>query len=107
MRDVFRRCRLDALVTPTLPITALPVFELKRTDNVSRLNPYTAPFNLTGNLQLRCPAVCITAVADRAANSWEAFDESGIMRIAAAYEHVAPWSGQHPELATADCREHG
>ena len=93
--------RFDLLVTPTLPTTAFPV-ERDAPESASARDPvswvgYTYPFNLTGQPAATIPCgftsgglpVGLQIVAP-------ALAETGILRLAAAFEEARPWAHKRP-----------
>lgn len=104
--------RVDALVTPTVAVTAFEAGELGvGTIDGSRVDPhlgwslFTWPINLVG-----LPAATLPCEFDHEGvpigvhivAPW--LDEPAIFRIAAAFERAQPWSGFWPSLAL---RENG
>jgi len=112
--DLFRRVqgwfeRCDALVTPTLSRTALPVdqdlFDLISIDDVvvgelrNNWFPYTMPFNITGHPAMTLPCgfgsdglpVAMQIVG-------RVRDEASVLRIGALYEASEGWVGKWPSL---------
>jgi aspartyl-tRNA(Asn)/glutamyl-tRNA(Gln) amidotransferase subunit A len=105
VRTAFRDARLDALVTPTLPITSMPLTEMIVERDLPRLIPFTLPWNLTGLPALSVPCGFTGAglpvglqVVGRP------FDEATVFRIAHAYEQATPWHQQRPCLAVTGGR---
>ena len=103
--DLFRR--VDALITPTVPVTAfaagtIGVDEIdgRKIDRHLGWSPFTWPINLAG-----LPAATVPCGFDRdglpiglqIVAPWLA--EETILSIAAAFEQARPWSGQWPALA--------
>ncbi len=101
--------RYDAILTPTLTRTAIPIeerlfqpieIEGKPVDTVRRAwYPYTHPFNLTGHPALSVPCgfhsdglpMAIQLVGRRG-------EDARLLAIAARYEEAAPWHGRRPAL---------
>jgi aspartyl-tRNA(Asn)/glutamyl-tRNA(Gln) amidotransferase subunit A len=83
---------VDVIVTPTLPRTALPIGEAPSREPRSAWNRFVTPFNLTG-----LPAISIPCGFDRSGLpiglqiAGRAWDESTVLRVAAAYERTAEW----------------
>jgi Asp-tRNA(Asn)/Glu-tRNA(Gln) amidotransferase A subunit family amidase len=103
---VFSDARLDALVSPTLPRTSMPVEEMVTAVDIPKLIPYTLPWNLTGLPALSLPCGFTAAglpvgfqVVGRP------FDEPTVLRIAHALERNTEWHERRPRLpALADRR---
>ncbi|MGH2533502.1 MAG: amidase [Thermomicrobiales bacterium] len=103
---LFAEHRLDAVVTPTLPVTALPADDLTATyaDGTSEevsvaYTRLTMPFNLTGQPALSAPCgfdhqglPIGLQIAGRP------FGEARICRIGHAYERAAGWYRRQPSL---------
>ncbi|MGH2560132.1 MAG: amidase [Thermomicrobiales bacterium] len=103
---LFAEHRLDAVVTPTLPVTALPADDLSATyadgtrevagDAYTRL---TMPFNLTGQ-----PALSVPCGFDEMGLpiglqiAGRPFTEARIGRIGHAYERATGWHRRQPAL---------
>ena len=88
--EVFRDARLDALVTPTLPRTSMPVATMVTSVDVPRLIPYTLPWNLTGQPALTVP--CGFTPAGLPAGLQvvgRPFDEATVLRVGQALEDAA------------------
>ena len=94
--------RYDALLTPTLPVTAFEI-GLDRPPDVDDLSwlPFTYPFNLNGVPAISVPCgwtshnlpVGLQIVGRR-------FADAEVLRLAAAFESVAPWAERRPSLPT-------
>jgi aspartyl-tRNA(Asn)/glutamyl-tRNA(Gln) amidotransferase subunit A len=102
--------RFDAILTPTLTRTALPIeerlfepieIEGRKVDTVRRAwYPYTHPFNLTGHPALTIPCgfhsdglpVAIQLVGRRG-------EDARLLHIAALYEQARPWAARRPQIA--------
>jgi len=100
VQAAFRAARLDAIVTPTLPITSMPLDEMITDRDLPRLIPFTLPWNLTGLPALSVP--CGFTPAGLPAGLQivgRPFDETTIFRVGHAYERATPWSQQRPALA--------
>jgi aspartyl-tRNA(Asn)/glutamyl-tRNA(Gln) amidotransferase subunit A len=108
--DTLRRFfeRYDALLTPTMPITAFAV-DLDRPVEVAgqpvrglEWTPFTYPFNLNGVPAISVPCgwtsqnlpVGLQIVGPR-------FADAEVLRIAAAYEGIAPWRERRPPVLEA------
>jgi Asp-tRNA(Asn)/Glu-tRNA(Gln) amidotransferase A subunit family amidase len=100
---VFRESRLDALVTPTLPRTSMPLSSMVTSVDVPSLIPFTLPWNLTGQPALSVP--CGFTPAGLPAGLQivgRPFDEAAVLRIGHAYERATAWHQARPKLgATA------
>jgi aspartyl-tRNA(Asn)/glutamyl-tRNA(Gln) amidotransferase subunit A len=98
--------KVDAIVTPTVAVTAFPAGELgvDRVDGIAvdrhlGWSPFSWPINLTG-----LPAATIPCGFDtdglpiglQIIAPW--LDEGVIVRIAAAFERVRPWSQFRPRM---------
>jgi aspartyl-tRNA(Asn)/glutamyl-tRNA(Gln) amidotransferase subunit A len=100
VQAAFRQARLDAMVTPTLPITSIALDEMVIDRDLPRLIPFTLPWNLTGLPALSVP--CGFTAAGLPAGLQivgRPFDEATILRIGHAYERATPWHRQRPPLA--------
>ena len=100
VQAAFRTARLDAIVTPTLPITSMPLDEMVTDRDLPRLIPFTLPWNLTGLPALSVP--CGFTPAGLPAGLQivgRPFDETTIFRVGHAYERATPWCQQRPALA--------
>jgi aspartyl-tRNA(Asn)/glutamyl-tRNA(Gln) amidotransferase subunit A len=102
--------RFDAILTPTLARTALPIeerlfepieIEGLEVDTVRRAwYPYTHPFNLTGHPALTIPCgfhsdglpVAIQLVGRRG-------EDARLLKAAALYEQARPWAARRPQIA--------
>jgi aspartyl-tRNA(Asn)/glutamyl-tRNA(Gln) amidotransferase subunit A len=97
--------RYDALLTPTMPIPAFGV-ELDKPAEIAGQptegldwTPFTHPFNLNGVPAISVPCgwtsenlpVGLQIVGPR-------FADAEVLRLAAAYEAVAPWRDRRPQL---------
>lgn len=101
----FRQARLDALVTPTLPITSMALDEMVVERDLPRLIPFTLPWNLTGLPALSVP--CGFTPAGLPAGLQvvgRPLDEATLFRIGHAYERATSWHRQRPALAAAGAR---
>jgi aspartyl-tRNA(Asn)/glutamyl-tRNA(Gln) amidotransferase subunit A len=105
VRAAFRDARLDALVTPTLPITSMPLDEMVVARDLPRLIPFTLPWNLTGLPALSVPCGFTSAGLPAGLQVvGRPFDEATLFRIGHAYEQATPWHRQRPSLRRADLR---
>jgi Asp-tRNA(Asn)/Glu-tRNA(Gln) amidotransferase A subunit family amidase len=99
---VFRESRLDALVTPTLPRTSMPLSRMVTSVDVPKLIPFTLPWNLTGQPALSVP--CGFTPAGLPAGLQivgRPFDEATVLQIGHAYERATGWHEARPELPAA------
>jgi Asp-tRNA(Asn)/Glu-tRNA(Gln) amidotransferase A subunit family amidase len=100
VRAAFRDARLDALVTPTLPITSMPLDGMVVERDLPRLIPYTLPWNLTGQPALSVPCGFTRAGLPAGLQVvGRPFDESTLFRIGHAYQRATGWHRQRPPLA--------
>jgi Asp-tRNA(Asn)/Glu-tRNA(Gln) amidotransferase A subunit family amidase len=98
--------RFDILVTPTTSVPAFPVdiefpSEIDDQKIVSQLDwyPFTFPFSMTGQPAISVPAgwttenlpVGIQIIGRR-------FDDKTVLKVAAAFESVRPWTGRRPPI---------
>ena len=101
VQAAFGRARLDAMVTPTLPITSMALEEMVIERDLPRLIPFTLPWNLTGLPALSVPCGFTTAGLPAGLQVvGRPFDEAMILRIGHAYEQATPWHRQRPPLGT-------
>jgi aspartyl-tRNA(Asn)/glutamyl-tRNA(Gln) amidotransferase subunit A len=102
MKELFRAHSLHAMISPTIPITTVPVAEMERMDETGE-SPRTVILhhsfsaNVTGQ-----PALSVPCGFDRDGLPvgfqllGRPFDESTLFRIARAYERVTEWHSSHP-----------
>jgi Asp-tRNA(Asn)/Glu-tRNA(Gln) amidotransferase A subunit family amidase len=98
-RLAFRDAKLDALVTPTLPRTSIPLEEMVIAVDLPRYIPFTLPWNLTGQPALTVPCgftseglpVGLQVVG-------RPFGEEAVLGIGRAYEALTEWSRRRPAL---------
>lgn len=94
----------DLLLTPTLPITAFragddhPGQVAGTPTSYLSWTPFTYPFNLTGQpaASVPCGFVDGLPVGLQLAGRWH--DDATVLRAAAAFESLAPWSEERPRL---------
>lgn len=110
VRDGFRRCfeddRLDALVTPTLPLTApragQSLVEYSEGIEESVMEPlllWCAPANLTGQPVLSVPSgFDSTPLPTAISIVGRPFAEATVLRIGAAYQVATDWHKVRPRL---------
>lgn len=102
VRGAFRDARLDALATPTLPITSMPLDRMVVERDLPRLIPYTLPWNLTGQPALSVPCGFTRAGLPAGLQViGRPFDEPTVFRIGHAYQCPTAWHRQRPPLAHA------
>jgi Asp-tRNA(Asn)/Glu-tRNA(Gln) amidotransferase A subunit family amidase len=102
VQDAFRRAQLDAILTPTLPITSMPLDEMVVERDLARLIPFTLPWNLTGLPALSVPSGFTPAGLPAGLQIvGRPFDESMLFRIGHAYQRATPWHRQRPRLPVA------
>ena len=102
VRALFLENRLDVLVTPTLPLTAMPLADMVIPADMPRYIPFTLPWNLTGQPALSVPCglspgglpVGLQIVG-------RPFDEATVLRLGHAYQGVTDWHTRRPPLADA------
>ncbi len=100
MRAVLRR--VDALVTPTLPLVAWPVdrptvrIEGKEEHVLHACWRYTYPFNLTGLPAVSVPCGFADGLPVGLQLAGRPFDEALVLRVASAYEAATTWHERHP-----------
>ncbi len=107
MADLFERHRLDALVTPTLPATAVPADRLAIAYDdgdepvASGYTRLTMPFNATGQPVLSLPCGFDD---DRLPVGLQLagrpYQEAALCGMGAAYERAAGWYRHRPPLPT-------
>ena len=100
VRDAFRTGQLDALVTPTLPRTSMPIEEMVIDTDLPRYIPYTLPANLTGLPALTVPCGFTPAglpVGLQLVGRPNA--ETTVLGLGGDYEGATPWHERRPELA--------
>jgi aspartyl-tRNA(Asn)/glutamyl-tRNA(Gln) amidotransferase subunit A len=95
MNDVLRR--VDVLLTPTSPIVAWKPEDGGRlwnrvTDVIGTIARFTAPFNLTGHPAISVPCgLSPEGLPVGFQIAGRAFDEETVLRVAHAYESLAPF----------------
>jgi aspartyl-tRNA(Asn)/glutamyl-tRNA(Gln) amidotransferase subunit A len=105
VQTAFRQARLDALVTPTLPITSMALDEMVVERDLPRLIPFTLPWNLTGLPALSVPCGFTPARLPAGLQVvGRPFGEAMVFRIGHAYQRVTPWHLRRPALAAAGAR---
>lgn len=97
----------DILITPTTSVPAFPVTkdyppEIDGRTIQSQLDwyPFTFPFSMTGQPSISVPAgwtdqglpIGIQIVGKR-------FDDRAVLRAAASFEAISPWSARHPSMS--------
>lgn len=98
--------RYDLLITPTLPTAAFPIgrafpaeIDGRKLDNGLQWLPFTIPFAITGQPAISVPCgftagglpVGLQIIGRRHADAM-------VLRAAAAFEAVRPWTGRRPQL---------
>jgi aspartyl-tRNA(Asn)/glutamyl-tRNA(Gln) amidotransferase subunit A len=104
VRQAFSEAHLDALVTPTLPRTSVPLETMEISVDLPRYIPFTLPWNLTGQPALSVPCgfspdglpVGLQVIG-------KPFDEGRVLGIGCAYQHATDWHLRRPSLH-ADAR---
>jgi Asp-tRNA(Asn)/Glu-tRNA(Gln) amidotransferase A subunit family amidase len=99
VRVAFRNARLDALVTPTLPRTSIPLDEMVIAVDLPRYIPFTLPWNLTGQPALTVPCgFTVEGLPVGLQVVGRPFGEAAVLGIGRAYEAVTEWSRRRPAL---------
>jgi aspartyl-tRNA(Asn)/glutamyl-tRNA(Gln) amidotransferase subunit A len=110
MQNLFAAHKLDALLSPTLPMTTVPIPELhiERPDYpgespvISKVH-HTFSANLTGQPALSVPCgLASNGLPFAFQLLGRPFAEATVFRIARAYEREYPWSTIRPEIPTMD-----
>jgi aspartyl-tRNA(Asn)/glutamyl-tRNA(Gln) amidotransferase subunit A len=97
VQAAFRQSRLDAMVTPTLPMTSMALDDMVIDRDLPRLIPFTLPWNLTGLPALSIPCGFTSAGLPAGLQViGRPFDEPTIFSIGHAYEQATPWHRQRP-----------
>jgi aspartyl-tRNA(Asn)/glutamyl-tRNA(Gln) amidotransferase subunit A len=100
VRAAFRRERLDALVTPTLPMTSISIETMVPALDIPKFIPYTLPWNLTGQPALTVPCGFTSAALPAGLQIiGRPLDEPTVLAIGHAYERATPWHGVRPDLS--------
>ena len=107
MRELFTNHRLDALLSPTMPVTTVPLPDLfaERTDYpgespILSVIHHSFSANLTGQ-----PAITVPCGFSRAGLPigfqllGRPLDEATLFRLARAYEREHDWPSMQPEVA--------
>ena len=99
--------RVDALITPTAPVTATPIGARSVVLNGTRRDlalvqaKCSLPFDLTGQ-----PAISVPCGFDQNGLpiglqiAGRCFDEVTVLRVAHAYEQATDWHTRHPEVSS-------
>ena len=95
--------QVDALLTPTTPLAALPVGEVDREDTYTRINGLclrnTTAVNLLGLCALSLPCGFtrsgLPIGLQLVGRPWT---EARLLLLAHAYEQATPWLRQHPRV---------
>ena len=94
--------RLDALVTPTLPRTSIPIDEMVIASDLPRYILYTLPANLCGHPALTVPCGFTAAGLPTGLQLiGRPFAEAVLLGLGRAYEQATRWHEQRPALAVA------
>lgn len=97
--EAFRAARLDALVTPTLPRTSIPLDEMVIPVDLPCFIPYTFPGNLTGQPALSVPCGFTPAGLPVGLQLiGRPLAEATLFRLGHAYERSTPWHRRRPQL---------
>ena len=97
--EIFATAGLDALITPTMPRTAMPLASFDPAGELGTLILYTCPFNLTGN-----PAVSVPCGFDPDGLPiglqfvGRPLGDFGLLEVAAGYEQATDWHTHEPEV---------
>lgn len=100
--ETFRRERLDALVTPTLPCASMRLCEMRPAVDTASMIPYTFPWNLTGQPAMSVPCgftspglpIGLQIVG-------RLLDEQTVLRIGRAYERETAWHEMFAHMGAA------
>jgi aspartyl-tRNA(Asn)/glutamyl-tRNA(Gln) amidotransferase subunit A len=98
----------DLLMTPTTAITAFdpqrrPTMIAGRpVDSITGFYPYTYPINMTGQPAATVPCGFVDGLPVGLHIVGRYRDDALVLRAAAAFERVRPWSGVRPDIASVD-----
>jgi aspartyl-tRNA(Asn)/glutamyl-tRNA(Gln) amidotransferase subunit A len=113
MRNAFRAYRLDALLSPTLPITTVPIEQLLVPGEtgeapMTALLHHTPVGNLTGLPALTAPCgFSHSGLPIGYQLIGRPFDEPTLFRVARAYERNHSWETMKPNLPRGEQRVSG
>lgn len=100
--SVFCTARLDAIVMPTLPCTAMRLAEMVVSRDMGRLTQYTCPWSLVGQ-----PAISVPCGLSREGLPiglqivGAPLDEITVARVAQSYESTSGWRERRPSLSAS------
>ena len=110
-RGMAATAHLDAVLTPTLAMTARPIGWFQQPDpddpaadfeRQKRFTPFTAMYNTTGQPAISLPLGTSSDGLPIGVMLVGRFgDEAALLSLAAAVEAVAPWRDRHPPIWTA------
>ncbi|MEZ5099890.1 MAG: amidase [Thermoleophilia bacterium] len=101
-RTAFEQGRLHAFVTPTLPITSMPLAEMDTGRDLPALIPFTCPWNLTGQPALSVPCGLTDAGLPVGLQLvGRPLEDDLILAIAERYQHETDWHGQRAPPSAA------
>ncbi|MBJ7600913.1 MAG: Asp-tRNA(Asn)/Glu-tRNA(Gln) amidotransferase GatCAB subunit A [Candidatus Nephthysia bennettiae] len=107
MKELFRAHGLDAMISPTIPITTVPVAEMERMDETGE-SPRTVILhhsfsaNVTGQPALTAPCGFDSAGLPIGFQLLgQPFGEQTLFRIARAYERTTGWHRRRPPVEAA------
>jgi aspartyl-tRNA(Asn)/glutamyl-tRNA(Gln) amidotransferase subunit A len=107
VRDAFRVNRLDALIGPTAPVTALPLdtpVSETETPRLSALVHHSYPANVTGLPAMSVPCGFAEGLPVGLEIIGRPLDEPTVLQIGRAFEASTEWHQHHPPIdpATAE-----
>lgn len=95
--ETFSVAKLDALVTPTLPVTAISIDQLSAARDIPRYNTFTVPWNLTGQPALSIPCgFSDSGLPIGLQLVGRMFRDEVILSIAEQYERATTWHASIP-----------
>jgi Asp-tRNA(Asn)/Glu-tRNA(Gln) amidotransferase A subunit family amidase len=98
--QVFRSHRADVLVTPTTPLRALPLGEMRIDRDLRRYVRHTALANLTGLPAITVPCGFGDGLPIGLQLIGRPFREPELLGVAAAFEAATPWIAASPPMAS-------
>jgi aspartyl-tRNA(Asn)/glutamyl-tRNA(Gln) amidotransferase subunit A len=104
VRHAFQEHRLDALVGPTIPLTAPTIAEMTKEGggaDLSGLVHHNYPANVTGLPALSVPSGFSEGLPVGLQIVGRPFDEPMVLRIGYSYERATKWHERHPDLGAA------